>query len=80
MAHSHIIKEEKRLSPLCKHVIDTHGYGIDSDGIMLVHRKCYLELGPDSVRTADKDRFFDIEGRKVEHSAERSDVSHHAEA
>ena len=78
-ADCHIVQEEKWFSALCKDVVYAHCHGIDADGVVLVHCKCQFKFGSDAVGSAYEYRLLDIQSREVEHSAERSYVSHHAE-
>ncbi len=58
---SHIVKEHKRFRPLCQNIVHAHRHGVDADGVMLVHRERQLEFRADSVRSADQNRFLDVQ-------------------
>ena len=55
-------------------------YGVDSDGVVLVHLERQFEFGAHAVGAAHQHRFPDIQCREVEHSAERTDIAHHTGA
>ena len=55
-----IVQEVKGLSPCCDDVIDTHGYTVLADGIVLVVLDGQHELGPDTICSRNQDRLFDI--------------------
>ncbi len=80
MADGHIVEEQQRLGTLCQYVVHAHGHGIDTDRIVLVHRKGDLEFGADTVGTAYQNRLPDIERRQIEHAAEGAYVAHDTRA
>ena len=55
-----IVQEVEGLSTCCDDVIDTHGYTVLADGIVLVVLDGQHELGPDSICSRNQDRLFDI--------------------
>ena len=70
MPYGHVIQEDERFRALGEDVIHTHCHGVYAYGVVLVHRKGYLEFGSDAVGTAYQYRFLDSEGGEVEHSSE----------
>ena len=60
-----------------KHVVHAHCYGIDADGVVLVHGESYFQLRAHPVSPADQDRLFNVQLGKVEHPSEGTDVAHH---
>ena len=75
---SDIIEEDKGLSALRQHIVDTHSDSVDADGVVFVHCKGNLEFGAHAIRSADQNRFFDVQRSEVEHSAKGADVAHGA--
>ncbi len=67
-----VVQEEEGLGPQADDVIDAHGHGIDSDGVVGVHVEGQLELGPDPVGPGDQDGLFIALG-ELEEAAEAPD-------
>ncbi len=78
LPHSNIIEEEKRSRTLGEHIIDAHGHGILSDGVVLVHHEGDFQFGAHTVGAADQDGFLVVERGKVEHAAKTTNIAHHA--
>ena len=77
LALGDIVKEYKRFSSLCKDVIDAHGNSVDADGVVLVHRKGYLEFRSDTVGSAHENRLLDVKGAEIEHPAKSTYIAHY---
>ena len=59
-AAGNVVQEKQWLAACTCNIIYTHGYSIDSDGIMLVHNHGYLNLGSTSVCSGNQSRLFHI--------------------
>ena len=77
LALGDIVKEYKRFSSLCKDVIDAHGNSVDADGVVLVHRKGYLEFRSDTVGSAHENRLLDVKGAEIEHPTKSTYIAHY---
>ena len=53
-----IIQEKDWCRSLYEHIVNTHGNGIHTDRVMFVCLKGNHQLCADTIRTADKHRFF----------------------
>ena len=80
MTYGNIVEEEQRLGTLCQYIIHAHCHSVDTDSVVLVHLERQLQLGTYTIGTAHKDRLLVAERCQVEHTAESSDVTHHARA
>ena len=52
-----VIKKKQRFGALHQNIIDTHGHGILSYGIMPIHQEGQFQLGADAIRAGHQDRF-----------------------
>ena len=74
LAACDIVKEEQRTSTAADDIVDAHSNGIDTDGVMLVHQDCHLDLGAASVGTGDENRFLHTGNRQTETAAKTADI------
>ena len=75
LATCNIVKEEQRLSAGTGNVIHTHRYGVNTDRIMLIQKKCQLHLRAAAIGTRKKHRLlhlFDLRQRKCARKASQS--------
>ena len=75
LATCNIIKEEQRLPSGTGNVVHTHRYGVNTDRIMLIQKKCQLHLRAAAIGTGKKHRLlhlFDLRQRKCARKASQS--------
>ena len=60
MSHCHVVQEDKRFGSLRQDIVHAHRHGVNTDGVVFVHRKSDLQFGSHAVGSANQNRFFDI--------------------
>ena len=55
-----IVQEKERFAACARDIVYAHGNAVDTDGIMLVHKKGELDLGSDTICTGYQGRLFHI--------------------
>ena len=74
LAASDVIKEEEGARAAADDVVYAHSNGIDSDGIMLVHKDRELDLGTAAVGARNEHGLFHTCDGETEAAAEAADV------
>ena len=60
LVHGDIVQEKQRFAACACNIVYAHGNAVDTDGIMLVHKKGELDLGSDTICTGYQGRLFHI--------------------
>ena len=76
LAYCKIVEEEQGLRTLNNDIVYTHGYGILTDGVMLVQEECQLQLGAYAVGTGNQHRLLILCHIQSKKSSKAAEVSH----
>ena len=76
MSHCHVVQEDERFGSLRQNIVHAHRHGVNTDGVVFVHRKSDLQFGTNAVGSADQNRFFDSQRGEVKHASKRTDRTH----
>ena len=73
MSHCHVVQKDERFCSLRQDIVHAHRHGVNTDGVVFVHRKSDLQFGTHSVCSANQNRFFDSQRGEVKHASKRTD-------
>ena len=74
LADSDVVQEEQRLCAAADDIVHTHCDSVDTDGVVLVHQHCELELCTYAVGAAYEHRFLHAGEVRHEQTAESADT------
>ena len=74
LAAGNVIKEKQGLCTDTDNVVDTHGDGVDADGIVLIHKNGKLDLGAAAVCTGNQNRLFHTGNGQAEAAAKAAHI------